>query len=160
MKRYSFVVVLSTIALAQPGPTVTISQQYSFAPVGLAAGQTLRLNVANLSTGTTSCMGNLSFVSSDGVSIKNEDVTIGPGKTMSYPLSDTEVAANVAEIRGVVRINRQVGGVVLTPGAPISPGCSAIMSLELVDATGTRAVLTNPTLVSGLVPILTTPPPQ
>jgi hypothetical protein len=163
MKRYSSILFVLTVAAgvaeAQTGPAATIVQQYTFAPVGIAAGQTLRLNVANISMGTAACMVNLSFVSSDGVSIKNEDVTVAAGNTMSYPLAATEVSTAVAEIRGVVKIDRQVGGVVVMPGAPVAAVCSAVMSLELVDAMGTRAVLTNPTLVSGFLPVVVNPLP-
>jgi hypothetical protein len=150
--RY-FVPLLLTLSagIASAQPAAIVVQEYTYAPVGIAAGTTLRLNVANITNGgTTACTGNLSYVNSDGTTIKAADFTANPGQTSSYPLLITDVTGSPAsaEVRGVVKINRQVGGVV---GQPIAPSCSAVMSLEIVDiATGqTRAVLTSPTPITG-----------
>jgi hypothetical protein len=165
MKRYSFVVCLLTVtarlASAQPAPTAIIVQQYTFAPAGIAAGQTMRLNMANVAGGASICIGNLSFVNSDGTSIKNQDVTVKAGQTMSFSLLSTDLASTSAEIRGVVKVDRQFGGVVVTPGTPPVPICNAVISLEIVDtATGqSRVVLTNPSLVSGIIPLQAPVPP-
>ena len=134
--------------------------QYSFAPAGIAAGITMRLNVANLGSGTSVCSVNLSFVNSDGSSIKNEDILVKAGQTMSYTLQTGDIAGTPtsAEVRGVVKIQRST----LTPGTPVTPPCSAAMSLELVtNATQqTQAVMTNPTLVTGLVGVFSSVPPM
>jgi hypothetical protein len=157
MKRYFIQLFLTTtagIALAQGQPAAIVEQQYSYAPVGVAPGTTLRLNVANVSAGTTACMGNLSFINSDGSTIKNQNITVNAGQTVSYPLLITDITGSPAsaEVRGLVKIERQVGGTF----GPASIPCTAVTSLEVVDiATGqTRAVLTNPTAISGF-PIAT-----
>ena len=56
-------------------------------------------------------------------------------------------------VRGLVKLDRQLGGVITGPGMPAPVVCSAVMSLEVVDAaTGqTRLVLTNPNTISGLL---------
>jgi hypothetical protein len=168
MKRYSFIlcilVIAAGVAQAQTSTTAIIVQQYTFVPVGFVAGQTVRLNISNIAGGTAVCMGNLSFVNSDGSTIKNENFTANAGQTVSYTLQTTDIssAPSVAEVRGVAKIDHQAGGVIFTPGTPPTPApvCSALMSLEVVDANGqTQVVLTNPTLVSGITPVLISTPP-
>jgi hypothetical protein len=151
MKRYFIPVLLISaagIAAAQMLPVAIVVQQYSYAPVGVAQGTTLRLNLANLSGGTTVCMGNLSYIFSDGTTIKNENITVNAGQTVTYPLLISEITGSpaTAEVRGLVKLNRQVGGLTGPPGGPASTACTAVTSLEVVDiATGqTRAILTNP----------------
>jgi hypothetical protein len=156
VKRYFIVPLLLTsatgIAAAQTSPGAIVVQQFSYAPVGVAPGTTLRLNLANSGSGSTVCMVNLSFINSDGSMIKNTNVTVNAGVTYSYPLliSDVPGSPASAEVRGLVKIDRQLGG---TAGAPPSAPCVSVTSLEVVDvATGqTRAVLTNPTAISGLL---------
>jgi hypothetical protein len=113
-----------------------------------------------VSGGTAVCTGNLSFINSDGTSIKNQNITVNAGQIFSYPLAISEVAGSPssAEVRGFVKINRQVGGTV-SQAQTITP-CTAVTSLEVVDvATGqTRAVLTTPTPVSGIAtPVVALP---
>ncbi len=90
MKRYSFIlcilVIAAGVAQAQTSTTAIIVQQYTFVPVGFVAGQTVRLNISNIAGGTAVCMGNLSFVNSDGSTIKNENFTANAGQTVSYTL--------------------------------------------------------------------------
>jgi hypothetical protein len=162
MKRHSFFLCCLTltagIASAQPAiPTIPL--QYTFAPAGLAGGQTMRLNLANVGTGTSVCMANLSFVNSDATTIKNQDFTVKAGQTMSYPLVTSDITATpvTAEVRGFVKIEKQV----LTPGTTPTAPCSPVMSLELVvNATGqSQVVLTNPLLVTSAIPVLASVPP-
>ncbi len=159
MKRYFvplILVISAGFAAAQGPPASTIVQEYTYAPVGVAQGTTVRVNVANIGSGTAVCTGNLSFINSDGTSIKNEDFTAGAGQTASYALLASDISGSpaTAVVRGFVKINRQVGPP--TAGAAAT-ACTAVMSLEVIDiATGqTRAILTNPTAVSGafVVPV-------
>jgi len=150
MKRYFILLTIAAGTVAAQTSTAILLLQYTYAPVGVAPGTTLRLNLANVSGGTAVCMGNLSFINSDGTTIKNQNITVNAGQTFSYPLliSDVPGSPASAEVRGFVKIDHQVGG---TAGAtPLAP-CTAVTSLEVVDiATGqTRAVLTNPTVISG-----------
>lgn len=150
--RYFIPVLLTVsagIAAGQVGaPTAVLAQQYTYAPVGIASGTTIRMNVANVTNGTTVCAGNFAFVNSDGTTIKNQNFTANAGQTVSYSLLVSEISGSPAsaEVRGVTKINRQAGGVVQPPGQPPIPMCSVLMSLEVVDiSTGqTRAILTNP----------------
>jgi hypothetical protein len=111
MKRYISIAYLVTIAAgmaaAQPGPVAIVVQQYTFAPIGAASGQTMRLNLSNVANGTAVCMANLSFVNADGSSIRNQDVTVKSGQTMSFSLQTADVPSNGAEIRGLVKLNRR-----------------------------------------------------
>lgn len=168
MKRYAFVLSVFAIgggiAHAQMGTPPTVVQQYTFAPIGIIAGQTLRVNLTNVATGSNAvCSGNLSFVNSDATSIKNENVTVNAGVTMSYTLVTSDVTGNPgsAEVRGVVKINRQIGPPMGGPSLPAAGQCVPVMSLELADANGTHVILTSPSLVSGgIVPILSSVPPM
>jgi hypothetical protein len=155
MKRYKVFLPLMIavgIGSAQTVPSATVLQQYSFAPLGVAAGQTMRLSLANAAGGSSVCIANLSFINSDGTSLKNQDVTVKAGQTASFSLLTGDISSAGAEIRGLVKLDRQVGGVVSGPGMPAPAVCLAVMSLEVVDAaTGqTRVVLTNPTVIAGL----------
>src|SRR5580698_1731539 len=97
MKRYSFILCILVIAAgveqAQTSTTAIIVQQYTFVPVGFVAGQTVRLNISNIAGGTAVCMGNLSFVNSDGSTIKNENFTANAGQTVSYTLQTTDISS-------------------------------------------------------------------
>ena len=108
------------IAVAQTSPVATVVQQYTFAPVGVVTGQIMRVNMSITGDGTSSCMGNLSFVNSDGTTVKSQDVAVKAGETMSYSLqmSDIPSATGSAVVRGLVKIERQVGPAVAAPGAP------------------------------------------
>ena len=153
MKRYVVPGFLAAAGIAAAQVAAILLLQYTYAPVGIAPGAALRLNVANTAGGTSVCTGNLSFVNSDGTTIKNQNITVNAGQTVSYPLSMLDVPNSPAGavVRGVVKIDRQVGGMV----GPATVACTSITSLEVVDtATGqTRAVLTNPTLGSGITPV-------
>jgi hypothetical protein len=144
------------IAVAQ-GTTAIIVQQYTFAPAGIVTGQSMRLNLSNVAGATSMCTGNFSFINSDGSTIKNENYTVNAGQTMSYSLQTTDISGSPAsaEVRGVVKVNRQAGGIVPTPGNPPAPSCSPVMSLEIVDSTGqTHVLLTSPALVVGITAVV------
>ena len=169
MKRYYSTFLLLTafsgMAAAQILPGAVFMQTYSYPPIGVVSGQALRVSLGNASDSGLACMGNLSFVNSDGTTVKNEDISVDPTKSVSYVLQFSDVpgiaATATAQVRAVVKVQRQLGGIIVSPGPGLVPSCSAVTSVELVDvASGqTRALLTSPTYVSGLLPILTTTPP-
>lgn len=168
MKHYSSLLLLLAAcagsAAAQIFPTAILQQPYSYPPISLVSGQFLRLNLANAGDAGSACAANLSFVNSDGNAVKNEDVKVDSAKSVFYVMEFTDVpaiaATATAQIRAVVKLQRQAGGVILTPG--LTPNCAAVTSLELVDtASGqTRILLTNPTYISAFLPILASTPPS
>lgn len=154
MKRYFphyLLIAAAGMAMAQVAAVLVL--QYTFAPVGIAPGTTLRLNLANTGGGSSVCMGNLSFINSDGTTIKNENINVPAGQTVSYPLAISDISGSPANavVRGFVKIDRQTGVV----AAPATIACTSITSLEVVNtATGqTRVILTNPTLASGITAV-------
>ncbi len=74
--------------------------------VGLAAGQTARLNVLNpgvlAPAVAVACVAQLSFLNAEGVVLKTTSVTVPPGQSMPFNL-DREVDLIVSDLRVEVR---------------------------------------------------------
>jgi len=168
--RYTSLLFVTTIfaaaAAAQPNmpAPATVTQQYSFVPVGIVAGQTLRVNLANLAGGSSVCMASISFVNSDGTTIQTQSVTANAGQTVSYSVQTGNINGSPAsaEVRGTVTLTHLIS----IPPFPIpggvspTPVCAPLMSAEIVDGNGqTALVLTNPAS-SGITPVLVSTPPS
>jgi hypothetical protein len=123
-------------------------QTYTFAMLGVAEGQTVRLNVLNEGfappTGGSACSGRLTFLDAKGTAIKSEVVNVAPGQSMSYDLfSDRDLAIAVNER---VEIRATVATPALFPPSttpPVPAPCKLIGTLEVFDTlTGrTQAVI-------------------
>jgi hypothetical protein len=157
--KYYFVPLLlaaaAGVAAAQNAPAAPITivvEQYTFAPVGTTYAY-LRVNVANLSGGTSVCTGSVSFIDSTGKTIPGPggSLNVAAGQTSSFEFVPQTAVSGA--VRGFVTINHQVGGVV---GPMPVMSCNALMSLEVVNSINgqTQAVLTNPTPISG-IPLVT-----
>jgi hypothetical protein len=161
-------------ALAQPPsatlPPPTFTRNSSFPPVGLAASETMQVNVANLAenpatvTSTSpaaSCTGSISFFNAAGTPIGTATsftVTAGETQSVTMTLAKAGITGTTrAEIRAVIRST-------VTEGRD-APPCSLASSLETFDTTlgVTHVYLTGPTAQYSVGPVaivLTGAPPQ
>jgi hypothetical protein len=158
------------IAAAQslsPYPSIPISLQstQTFGVVGLAAGQTARLNLLNpgsslLTPGeatspAAACFAQITFLDSTGKTLKTASVNALPGQSTPFDLNrdtDLTTTAQRVEIRATVQAMPNP-----TAGATAVPFfCSVIPTLEVFDnSTGkTTVVLETLHYVSGPIGIL------
>ena len=136
-------------------PIATSSAQFSSGMVGLASGQTARLNVVNVGAAAPSplpCVLALAFVDSDGKILKQQFVSLGTGKAALLDLALSDIAGNSGDHwHGTNAARVQIRGIgynpLLTPGSAIPQplSCNLVATLELFDAeTGrTSATVTD-----------------
>ena len=134
------VLALSAAALsAQTTPVVTTVQTTPI--VGIAAGQTARLNILNPgvlppATGVT-CTAAVAFLDGNGTVLKSTSLSVAPGTNMGFNLrSDTDlqlvVPGDRREIRATITIPAAVP--TTTGSAELAPSCKVIPTLELFDS--------------------------
>jgi hypothetical protein len=118
----------------------TASPGVGFAMVGIASGQTARLNALNLAAADpanpTSCGVTLQFLDTQANILKQVTVNLLPGNATSLDLNQTELQTTVtrSEIRAVVLFG-YVGGA--NPPGPVvqKTACGFIVpSLEIFDS--------------------------
>ena len=125
--------VLTAGAMAQTTTSSTVTRQFSYPPVGLAATETAQINVVNQaaasSTGTAaSCTGSISFVNASGTAIGTATsftVSTGQIASVALPFNKAGASGTRTEIRGVVSLTMTTG----TGAAP----CALATSLETYD---------------------------
>ena len=114
--------------------------------VGLASGQTARLNLLNPGIQAPAmgiiCTAQVSFVDSDGASLKSDTLAVIPGKSASLDLSgDSELNLAMGD-------RRQIRALITIPAIPASspnagaPSCTVIPTLEIFDSATGRTVVT------------------
>ena len=121
-----------------------------FAIVGLASGQSLRVNALNLGTGSSApesrCTVTLQFLDANGQALKQTVATLRPGKAAFLDLGRDEVAGDDARapIRAVLLFG-YYGGAQPGPGTLQMFDCNIVPSLEIFDSETkqTSAVLTD-----------------
>ena len=109
-----------------------------FAMVGIAAGQSARVNALNMgsrsSTQNSSCSVTLQFLDTQGQVLKQTVVTLRPGKSASLDLSHDQLPGDDlrAEIRTVLLFGYSGGA---PPGPEILQqfDCNIVPSLEVYD---------------------------
>jgi hypothetical protein len=155
--------ICAVVSPAQgPGDIPTLAPQEqvsSFGMVGVASGQTGRLNVVNSGTQSpapAACKVRLQLVDEAGEVLK--EVTIDnllPGRAASLDLarpapSSADSTPLRVQMRGVVRTNNQAGPLPLAPAFPVQAGCTLIPTLEVFDnSTGrTAAILSGTQIVA------------
>jgi hypothetical protein len=161
-------------ALAQPPsatlPPPTFTRNSSFPPVGLAASETMQVNVVNLAenpatvTSTSpaaSCTASISFFNAAGTPIGTATsftVTAGEAQSATMTLAKAGITGTTrAEIRAVIQST-------ITEGRD-APPCSLASSLETFDTTlgVTHVYLTGPAPSSPgpvIFGVITGVPPQ
>src|SRR5262249_31475852 len=147
-------VVVGTLCFVQQtgaqGPVASLlpSVQFSSGMVGLASGQTARLNVVNVGVPTPSpvpCVVALAFLDSDSKILKQMFVSVGFGKAAFVDLVMGKSAGRF-QIRGIGY------NPLLTPGPaiPQALSCSFVPTLELFDTeTGRTAVIVTDFRIPG-----------
>lgn len=137
-------VMSASILSAQSTPAIPAVQ--TTAMIGLAEGQTAQLNLLNPgvlapATGVI-CSAAVSFVDANGAVLKTKSLSIPPGKSMAFDVSDIELAIAYGarrEIRALIAMPAA------TPAAPSSaavPGCKLIPTLEIFDSATGRTLVT------------------
>lgn len=109
--------------------------------VGIAFGETARLNVLNPTT-VASCSATLSFLDASGTLLKSEAVTVPAGKSVWFDLhSDTDLDLGMTD-------RREIRATLLIPGpVPTStttstvPTCEYVKTLEVFDDASLRTLV-------------------
>jgi hypothetical protein len=101
---------LRSLAAQEPQiPIVTLPAAHvtAFGTVGIARGQTVRLNVVNASS-TDGCQADLAFADSEGNLVKSDRLSIEPGKSRSLDLDrgEMQVTGNRVQVRAILSVNR------------------------------------------------------
>lgn len=136
----------SSLSWAQPalaqstGPTA-LSANISSGMVGLAAGQTARLNAyhpappAPLATGAV-CNAQVSFIDDQGTVLKTAPISVIPGKSVAVdlnPATDLTAPASRIQIRAAITFpppaSNPMSGTMFMP----IMGCSLVPTLEIFD---------------------------
>src|SRR5215831_11570695 len=125
-------------------PIATPSTGFSSGMVGIAAGQTARLNVVNLGGSPASplpCVLALAFVDSDSKIVKQMFVSVAVGKAAYLDFRMSDGQSGRVQIRGIGH------NPLLSPGPAIPQplSCNLVPTLELFDTeTGrTAAIVTD-----------------
>ena len=161
-------VCLAGLAAAQgTSLPVLFPQVQTLGMVGLAEGQTARLNVLNpgvlppLATAAI-CSAQVSFLDSKGAVLKTATISVLPGQSVSFDLNhDTEVTA--IDQRVQIRATLQVpipSPIVASP--PEVFGCPLIPTLEIfnTDTGRTQIVITETHGILGPFPLPGSPTPM
>jgi len=173
MSPKMFVGMLAVFALpalaAENGTVIPVSfaATQTYGMVGLAHGQTARLNLLNLGVipspiaanpAAPACAAQIDFLDDQGQLLKSQVLTVPPGKSLSLDLNyDTDLVALAPrfEIRVDVRIPPQAGGIL----PPVFAGCSLIPSFEIFNNSDNKTVLiiAGPRLSYGPIPLTASP---
>jgi hypothetical protein len=146
--RLMCVLALGAMALlAQVTPTNTLQ---TTAMVGIAEGQTARLNLLNPGVQAPAvgviCTAAVEYLDDSGAVLKTASVTVTPGKSVGVDLqSDTDLSLATGarrEIRAAIAIPTIPPPTTTTGGSAV-PTCKLIPTLEIFDSVSgrTEAVL-------------------
>ena len=154
MRLIASLFLLAVSVPAQDSPKVD-----TFGMVGLAAGQTARLNVLNLggqgSPTAPTCIVSLVFLDDQGQLLKTNTLELRPARSVSLDLdadSDLALAANQRR-----QVRALIAPLPTAPGEAAS-ACPLMPTLEIFDrSTGkTSVVLTNTVSIPRSAPSTTT----
>jgi hypothetical protein len=140
MKTLIFFSVMSLSAMGAMAQVGFNTRQYDTGTIGLAPGQTARLNVlyptAPAPIAQILCSATLSVIANNASgTVKTETVQLSGGKTATVTLNaDTDLPPGTGSV--------QIRGVVLTP-APATAGaaCNLVPTLELVDNVSSKTTV-------------------
>lgn len=175
--KLSLCVVLSAAALALVSlpfqarrlraqtttPSVlTTSSNATFGMVGIATGQTARVNALNLAAGGPivaggSCHVTATFLDENGKTLLAQTLPVGQGQAVHFDLPRTQVAAGLdpVEIRAVVTASFGVAPIAATSNPVSAASCSIFPTMEIYDQiTGrTSVLLENPRALPVVLPL-------
>jgi hypothetical protein len=135
-------------------PIAIPSTEFSSGMVGLASGQTARLNVVNVGAPTPSplpCVLVLAFVDSDGKILKQVIASVMTGKAALLDLPQGDIDGNAGNHLGGNNVARlQIRGIGYNPllagsAIPQPLSCNLVPTLELFDTKSgkTAAIVTD-----------------
>ena len=116
----------------------------AFGAVGIASGQTARVNVTSLSPAAPSdpTAVEIRFLDSNGAVVKQTTVTLAPGQSAAFDFSLADVTPGAASSRMQIRAEVQV---TVAPGPGETPPSALVSTLEVFDnATGKTSFLYAP----------------
>ena len=159
---------LTVRAGAQPAIIVASPQYVTFGMVGLATGQTARLNAFALPVGGpiiagAYCQVTFAFYDDSGNSLKTGTEKVAQGAAVNYDLAWTDITTSTdrVEIRGTVRAALVTPSAVGTPVTPVMPvpasstSCSVLPTLEIFGPSSgqTTVVLQQTSALSLVLPL-------
>jgi hypothetical protein len=142
MRLTNLLFVVTIAASAQ-----TNSAVQTFGMVGIAGGQTARLNVLNVGGAgqATQCLTSLIFVDDQGTALRTNTITVLPGRSASLDLvANTDLSLGANE-------RRQIRAVVAQVPAVAPAACVLAPTLEIFNPSTGR---------TSIVMVNTTPIPQ
>jgi len=164
-------VTLCAVQAQQTNPTPpTFQSTQTFGMVGIAQGQTARLNVLNLGipaplATAAMCSATLTFFDDTGATLKTETMTLVPQKSVAFDLDSVlDLKLGVSdrkEIRAIIQVllagvpapNPVSGGGVLPLPIAFPGACNLVPTLEIFDTMThrTQTLLEKTTSQSGLI---------
>lgn len=143
LQRIRLLCVLTLGAFALAAQTIPVATVRTTAMVGIAAGQTARLNVLNPGVlppalGTV-CTAEVAFLDGAGTVRKTAPVTVDPGRSVFVDLhSDTDLALTPADRLEIRATITEPGALPPLPtsnsGSPATaPACKLVATLEVFD---------------------------
>jgi hypothetical protein len=134
----------ATILSAQTAPALPAVQ--TTAMIGLAEGQTAQLNLLNPgivapATGVI-CSAAVSFVDANGAVLKTKYLSIPPGKSMAFDVSDIELAITYGARREIRALIAMPAATPVATSSAAVPGCKLIPTLEIFDSATGRTLVT------------------
>lgn len=137
MRLISFLFLVSIAASAQTNPRVQ-----TFGTVGIAAGQTARLNVVNVGGEgqAAQCLVSMIFLDDQGALLKTNTFAVQPGRSVSLDLvADTDLGLGTNTRRQIRAVLAQIPAVAPPETAPT---CVLAPTLEIFDQlTGRTSIL-------------------
>ncbi len=149
MKRFSLLSGILCSAVLLSGQGFVPSQLHNSGVVGIAAGQTAKLNVLYPAVPApllqAMCSVTLSILDDQGTVLKTQDVQMLGGKTATLALNaDTELSGHAAQIHALT----------VTPPVSGAGGyCSILPSLDIVDNATGKTVVHLETTITYPIPV-------
>lgn len=140
--------VLALGAMSLAAQTIPVDTVQTTAMVGLATGQTARLNLLNPGVAAPAlgvvCTAMVQYLGADGTVLKTASVTVLPGKSMPVDLRSDIDLSLAPDTRKEIRTTIAIPSVPPpSTGTAATPACKLIPTLEIFDSlTGrTEAIL-------------------
>ncbi len=156
MFRYMSLTCVLMFAGVLSAQTIPVQTVETTPIVGIAAGQTARMNLLNpgvvLPTGGPECTAIVSFVQGSGSVLKTVTVTIDPGKNQAIDLhSDSDLNLVATGDRKEIRATVTTPALTPVSGTPTTtpaPACKLIATLEIFNVISGQTQVTIGRLVA------------
>ncbi len=137
-----FIAAAGLYAQTATPPVSTVGTTHTSGMVGVAQGQTARINVLNAASATSTpplaCVASLTYYDATGAKLKSATVSVAPGAAGHLDLfSDVDLALPVnqrKDIRAtfvILAVPTPVASSTTT--TPVAPACNLIGNVEIVD---------------------------